>query len=158
MKRVLGICALLLFGSSAQGLAQRPLELGVAAGIAAPAGSLNRAFGLGLGIEGFAEKQFSSAPISFGATGAYRLMPASNTWHMSVASFETSARYSFATLALSPSIVIGPGLYTISEKATGVHNGVPFQRSETNHSWGGFIGGGLLFSRAVLRAAVRERV
>ncbi len=137
--------------------AQGPGILGVSVEAAAPVGSLNRAFGLGYGVEAFAKRQLPYDPLVIGIGLGYRRLPASTTWHISVASLELTGDYSFQSVPLAPFVTAGPGLYDVTQKATeqGSVNGVDYSRGDFRvRACGGVFGAGLNFTTPWARVPV----
>lgn len=124
---------LLFVGNVHVANAQRQNGIGLGVGVATPAGTLTKAFSLGSSVEAFGITKTWYDPVSLRLGLGYTWLPASTTWHLSVASVEPTVAYTLGALPLAPSIFGGPGWYSVAEKATetGSVNGV----TVTPHSY-----------------------
>ena len=157
MKILLMMVPLLTLASAGIASAQRAVTFGVAVEAASPVGGLNRAFGLGYGLEAFANRDIASLPLSVGLGIGYRRLPASTTWHMSLTNVEATADYNFTSAPLSPFVTVGPGFYSVSPKATqrGTANGVEYSPgSYTTRDFGIVFGAGFNLSTRWARIPV----
>lgn len=109
---------MVLFVGFASSAGAQQGSIGVSFAAAKPAGSLDRAFGIGSSMEVFGVRRTRYNPVSVRVGLGYTWLPASTTWHLAATSVEPTIGYTLESVGLAPSVFAGPGWYSVAEKAT----------------------------------------